>query len=74
MDVAAGRGATPPSGIPDGGDDDIVARQLREAAQAEKDPQLRKKLWNEYCIYKQSTSGKQCAKDWAGSSEAGKSK
>ena len=42
------------------GDDDIVARQLREAAQAERDPQLREKLWQEYCTYKKSTGGKQC--------------
>ncbi len=35
-----------------GKDDDIVARQLREAAQKETDPELRKKLWNEYEAYK----------------------
>lgn len=45
-------GATVPEDIPDGRDDDIVARQLREAAQMEKDPQLREKLWNEYRKYK----------------------
>jgi hypothetical protein len=33
-------------------DDDIVARQLREAAEEESDPELRKKLWNEYEQYK----------------------
>lgn len=45
-------GATAPRDIPDGRDDDIVARQLREAAQAETDPALREKLWNEYRRYK----------------------
>ena len=33
-------------------DDDIVARQLREAASAEQDPLLREKLWAEYKRYK----------------------
>ena len=33
-------------------DDDIVARQLREAAMKEKDPQLRERLWQEYRDYK----------------------
>ncbi len=37
-----------------GKDDDIVARQLREAAQKETDPELRKKLWNEYEAYKKN--------------------
>ena len=44
-----------PAGIPDGSDDDIVARQLREAAQKETDPELRARLWEEYKKYKQST-------------------
>lgn len=34
-------------------DDDIVARQLREAAEKEKDPELKKKLWQEYRRYKE---------------------
>lgn len=34
-------------------DDDIVARQLREAAENETDPELREKLWQEYRKYKQ---------------------
>ena len=34
-------------------DDDIVARQLREAAEKEKDPELRKRLWEEYRKYKE---------------------
>ena len=35
-------------------DDDIVARQLREAAENETDPELREKLWKEYEEYKKS--------------------
>jgi len=35
-------------------DDDIVARQLREAAEEETDPELRKKLWKEYEGYKKN--------------------
>jgi hypothetical protein len=42
-----------PPGIPDGSDDDVVARQLREAAEQEADPELQKKLWEEYRRYKQ---------------------
>jgi hypothetical protein len=38
--------------LPAGGDDDIVARQLREAADRETDPVLRDKLWEEYRKYK----------------------
>jgi hypothetical protein len=33
-------------------DDDIVARQLREAAEKETDPELKEKLWKEYRDYK----------------------
>ena len=44
-----------PADIPDGRDDDIVARQLREAAMKEMDPELRERLWEEYRKYKQST-------------------
>ena len=43
-----------PTNIPDGRDDDIVARQLREAASKETDPVLREKLWEEYRKYKNS--------------------
>jgi hypothetical protein len=46
---------TVPSDIPDGRDDDIVARQLREAAMKETDPELRERLWEEYRQYKKST-------------------
>jgi len=40
-----------PEDIPSGNDDDVVARQLREAAQNEPDPELREKLWDEYRKY-----------------------
>jgi hypothetical protein len=42
----------PPADIPSGTDDDVVARQLREAAMREPDPKLREKLWEEYRRYK----------------------
>jgi|TARA_Y100000310_G_C20693521_1_gene823945 hypothetical protein len=48
-------GAAPPNDIPDGQDDDIVARQLRELATAEKDPELRAKYWEEYKRYKEGS-------------------
>lgn len=35
------------------GYDDIVARQLREAAEKETDPELKEKLWEEYRKYKE---------------------
>ena len=35
----------------DARDDDVIARQLREAAIAETDPELREKLWEEYRRY-----------------------
>ena len=42
-----------PDDIPSPQGDDIVAKQLREAAAAEQDPALREKLWDEYKRYKQ---------------------
>ncbi len=47
-----GSSGTTPKDIPRGDDDDVVARQLREAAENEKDPKLREKLWDEYRKYK----------------------
>lgn len=47
-------GAPVPDDVGDGSDDDIVARQLREAAMAEEDPELRERLWQEYRDYKAS--------------------
>lgn len=40
--------------IPDGSDDDVVARRLRKAAEAETDPELKEKLWKEYIEYKKN--------------------
>jgi len=58
--AAGGRGTQTtaggrPADIPDGSDDDLVARQMREAAEKETDPELKKKLWEEYRKYKQGT-------------------
>jgi hypothetical protein len=47
----ASNSANVPADIPDGSDDDVVARQIREAAMKEKDPELREKLWDEYRKY-----------------------
>lgn len=41
-----------PADIPDGSDDDVIARQIREAAEKETDPELKKKLWDEYRRYR----------------------
>ncbi|MEE3109254.1 MAG: hypothetical protein VX323_04330, partial [Pseudomonadota bacterium] len=41
-----------PEEFADASDDDVIARQLREAAMAEQDPALRDKLWEEYRRYK----------------------
>lgn len=41
----------PPEDIPSGRDDDVVARQIREAAMSEPDPELREALWEEYRRY-----------------------
>jgi len=53
---AGGSHQEQPADIPDGSDDDIVARQLREAAEKETDPELKAKLWDEYRRYKQGIS------------------
>tara|TARA_B110000285_G_scaffold233782_1_gene308640 strand:+ start:554 stop:1363 length:810 start_codon:yes stop_codon:yes gene_type:complete len=41
----------PPADIPNGNNDDVVARQLREAAMREPDPAVRERLWDEYRKY-----------------------
>ncbi len=47
-------GTVPPAGGDRmSADDDIVARQLREAAEKETDPELKEKLWQEYRKYKE---------------------
>jgi hypothetical protein len=45
-------GQSLPTDIPDAKDDDIISRQLREAAMQEIDPTLKEKLWAEYKRYK----------------------
>jgi hypothetical protein len=40
---------------PSGYDDDIVARQIREAAEKETDPVLKERLWKEYEDYKKGS-------------------
>ncbi|MFK8020694.1 MAG: hypothetical protein AB8B86_13045 [Pseudomonadales bacterium] len=41
-----------PADLQDGDDDDLIARQIREAAENEEDPELQEKLWDEYRKYK----------------------
>lgn len=41
-----------PDDIPPAENDDAIAAQIRIAAEAETDPEVRKKLWNEYRKYK----------------------
>lgn len=41
-----------PEDIPPAENDDALAAQIRVAAEAESDPETRKKLWNEYRKYK----------------------
>jgi len=51
-----GSASSPRETIPSGDDDDVVARQLREAAEAEKNPNVKEKLWEEYRKYKNQQS------------------
>ena len=53
-DIQSGEASTRTQGDRRSGghDDDIVARQLREAAEKETDPVLKEKLWKEYEDYK----------------------
>lgn len=41
-----------PADIPSKATDDVVAQQLRELAEQEPDPELKKKYWNQYRRYK----------------------
>ena len=54
---AIGNGAAA-NELPDGNDDDVVARRLRKAAEQETDPELKEKLWKEYVEYKKNTQGR----------------
>jgi hypothetical protein len=57
--MPSGGGGAASKALPSGEDDDIIARRLRKAAEAETDPELKEKLWNEYRDYKANTrSGK----------------
>jgi hypothetical protein len=48
---ASDNGAVPED-IPDANNDDVVAAQIRTAAEIETDPEKKEKLWNEYRRYK----------------------
>ena len=48
---SGGSGALPED-IPDANNDDVVAAQIRLAAEIEKDPVKKERLWNEYRKYK----------------------
>ncbi|WGL18131.1 hypothetical protein PVT68_07495 [Microbulbifer bruguierae] len=50
----SGSAVVVPENVPPGDDDDVVARQIREAAMRESDPELQEKLWEEYRKYKKS--------------------
>lgn len=50
--AGSGTSTTTPADLPDPSGDDVVARQLREAAEAERDPELRERLWDEYRRYR----------------------
>lgn len=54
----SGETAEVPPDVGTGDDDDIVARQIREAAMKEEDPELREKLWDEYRAYKKGQARK----------------
>ena len=49
------RGGRVAKDTPDAKDDDVFARQLREAAVKETDPELKEALWEEYRRYKGSS-------------------
>jgi len=46
---------TRPADLPSPDGDDVVARQLREAAERERDPELKARLWDEYRRYRGGT-------------------
>jgi len=51
---AAGNNGAAARAVPDGNDDDIIARRLRKAFEQETDPELKEKLWKEYIEYRQN--------------------
>jgi hypothetical protein len=48
--AAAGNGQSASEG-PQRTDDDVIARRLKSAAEAQSDPQMRARLWHEYEVY-----------------------
>jgi hypothetical protein len=48
-----------PDDIPSGRDDDVVARQIRELAMNEPDPELRAAIWDEYRKYTGISAGEE---------------
>jgi hypothetical protein len=50
--VGSGYGGKKPEDIPDADNDDVIASQIRLAAEIEQDPVKKEKLWNEYRKYK----------------------
>ena len=56
-DESRARSGDPPN-LPDGGDDDIVAQQLRELAENERDPEKRAIYWQDYLDYKSGERNK----------------
>ena len=53
----AGATGTQIPSIPNDCQDDVVATQIREAAENETDPEMKEKLMDEYINYKQSSCG-----------------
>jgi hypothetical protein len=53
LPTTGGRSAQRQTPADGGSDDDVVARQLREAVEKETDPVLKEKLWAEYRKYKE---------------------
>ena len=49
---SSGASGALPEDIPDANNDDVVAAQIRLAAEIERDPVKKEKLWNEYRKYK----------------------
>jgi len=50
--LGSGYGGKNPEDIPDADNDDVIASQIRLAAEIEQDPIKKEKLWNEYRKYK----------------------
>ena len=55
---APGNNGAAARAVPDGNDDDIIARRLRRAFEQETDPELKEKLWKEYIEYRQNAQAR----------------